>query len=100
LGRQPSASWVSTSELAELLKRTSESRPLTEVFKWRDIAAGCNEWRAFCGYKGPSATKETLVFSRYKIMAEIRHGTLPSMDKTNPKFQISKYWNIKKIKKM
>jgi hypothetical protein len=31
----------------------------TEFVKWREMAADRNQWRAICGSKMPSSTKET-----------------------------------------
>jgi hypothetical protein len=47
-------------------------------FKWHGIAADRNQWRAVCGSKIPSATKETPTSSRKDIWAELRYGTVLS----------------------
>jgi hypothetical protein len=42
------------------LKQALQSNDLpTEFVKWREMAADRNQWRAVCGSKMPSATKET-----------------------------------------
>jgi hypothetical protein len=50
----------------------------TEFVKWREMAADQNQWRAVCGSKIPSATKETPTSSRQDIRAVLRYGTIPS----------------------
>jgi hypothetical protein len=41
-------------------KKALQSNDLpTEFAKWREMAADRNQWRAVCGSKMPSATKET-----------------------------------------
>jgi hypothetical protein len=41
-------------------KKALQSNDLpTEFVKWREMAADRNQWRAICGSKIPSATKET-----------------------------------------
>jgi hypothetical protein len=43
------------------LKKALQSNDLpTEFVKWREMAADRNQWRAICGSKMPSTTKETL----------------------------------------
>jgi hypothetical protein len=39
----------------------------TEFIEWREMAAGRLQWRAICGSKMPSATKETPNSSRQDI---------------------------------
>jgi hypothetical protein len=39
----------------------------TEFAKWLETAADRNQWRAACGSKMPSATKETPASSRQDI---------------------------------
>jgi hypothetical protein len=75
-----------------LLKKALQSHDLsTEFVKWRDIAADRNQWRAVCGSKMPSASKETSTFSRQDIWAEFRYDTLSSKVQTfTRKFQINK----------
>jgi hypothetical protein len=50
------------------LKKALQSYDLSGVFvKWREIAADRNQWRAICGSKMLSATKETPTSSRQDI---------------------------------
>jgi hypothetical protein len=49
-----------------------------EFFKWREMAADRNQWRAICGSKMPSATKETPTSPQKVIWATLRYGNLPS----------------------
>jgi hypothetical protein len=61
------------------LKKDLLSNDLPAKFVgWREIAAGQNQWRAVCGSKSLSATKETLTSSRPGTWAELRYGTVPS----------------------
>jgi hypothetical protein len=61
------------------LKKALQSYDLpTKLVKWREMAADRNQWRAVCGSKIPSATKETPTSSRQDIWAELRYGTVPS----------------------
>jgi hypothetical protein len=54
------------------LKKALLSNDLpTEFVEWREMAADRNQWRAICGSKLPSATKETPTFSRQDIWAEL-----------------------------
>jgi hypothetical protein len=48
----------------------------SDLVKLRETAADSNKWRVVCGFKKPSATKETPAFSQQDIWAELRHGTL------------------------
>jgi hypothetical protein len=50
----------------------------TEFVEWREMAADRNRWRAVCGSKMSSATKETPTSQRQEILAELRYGTVPS----------------------
>jgi hypothetical protein len=50
----------------------------TEFVNWSEMAADRNQWRAVCGSKMPSATKETPTFSRQDLWAELRYGNVPS----------------------
>jgi hypothetical protein len=62
-----------------------------EFVKWREMAANRNQWRAICGSKPPSTTKETPTSSRQDIWAKLRNGTVPSwVQKLKRKFQIRK----------
>jgi hypothetical protein len=62
-----------------------------EFVKWRGIAADRNQWRAVCGSKMPSATKETPTSSQEDIWAELRYGNVPSwVQKLTRKLQMSK----------
>jgi hypothetical protein len=49
----------------------------TEFVKWREMAADRNQWRAVCGSKIPSSTKEKPTSSRQDISAELRYSTAP-----------------------
>jgi hypothetical protein len=42
------------------------------------LAADRNQWRAICGSKTPSTTKETPTSSRQDIWAKLRYGNVPS----------------------
>jgi hypothetical protein len=46
--------------------------------KWREMAADRNQWRAICGSKTLSATKETPSSSRQDIWAKLQYSTVPS----------------------
>jgi hypothetical protein len=62
----------------QALKKALQSDDLpSEFVKWRKIVADRSHWRAVCGSKEPSATKETLASSRQDIWAELRYGTIP-----------------------
>jgi hypothetical protein len=83
LGRQSSTSWIPTIELGPNYEKALQINNLpTELVKWREMVADRNQWRAVCGSKKPSTTKETLTSSRQDIWAElrapIRHYTLIS----------------------
>jgi hypothetical protein len=68
-----------SSLLWESLKKALQNYDLsTEFVKWREMAADRNQWRADCGFKMPSATKETPTYSRQDIWAELRYGTVTS----------------------
>jgi hypothetical protein len=55
------------------------------------MAADRNQWRAICGSKMPSATKETPTSSRQNIWAELRYDTISSsVQKLTRKIQMSK----------
>jgi hypothetical protein len=61
------------------LKMALQSYDLpTEFVKWREMAADKNKWRAICGFKTPSTTKETPTSSRQDIWAKLRYGNVPS----------------------
>jgi hypothetical protein len=61
------------------LKKALQSYDLpTEFFKWREMVADRNQWRALEGSKTPSTTKETPTSSRQDIWAELRYGIIPS----------------------
>jgi hypothetical protein len=61
------------------LKKALQSNDLPiEFVKWRELASDRNQWRAICGSKTPSTTKETPTFSRQDIRAKLRYGNVPS----------------------
>jgi hypothetical protein len=74
------------------LKKALQGNDLpTEFVKWREMAADRNQWRAICGSKMPSATKETPASSRHDIWAELRYGTIPLLvQRFKRKLQMSK----------
>jgi hypothetical protein len=79
------------------LKKALQSFDLpTEFVKWRKMAADRNQWRAICGSKMPSATKETPTSSRQDIRVVLRYGTILSwVQKLTRKLQMSKQNELK-----
>jgi hypothetical protein len=72
-------SWLPTNELGPNSKKALQSNDIpTEFVKWREMAADRNQWRAVCGSKMPSATKETPKSSRQDIWTKLRYGNVPS----------------------
>jgi hypothetical protein len=54
------------------------------------MAADRNQWRAICGSKTPSTTKEKPTSSRQDIWAQLRNGNVPSrVQKLTRKIQMS-----------
>jgi hypothetical protein len=47
----------------------------SEFVKWREMVADRNQWPAVCGFKMPSATKETPTSSRNKAKKERERNT-------------------------
>jgi hypothetical protein len=74
------------------MKKVLQSNCLpTEFFKWCEIAADRNQWRAISGSKMTNATKVTPTSSRQVIWAELRYGAIPIwVRKLTRKFQMSK----------
>jgi hypothetical protein len=63
----------------------------TEFFKWREMAADRNQWRAICGFETLSATKDTPTSFRQDIWAKLRYGDVPLwVQKLTRKFKKSK----------
>jgi hypothetical protein len=73
----PQVNWGRTMKKALQKALLSNDLP-TEFVKWREMAADRNQWRAICGSKAPSTTKETPTSSRQDIWAALRCGNVPS----------------------
>jgi hypothetical protein len=59
---------VPTNKLGPNSEKTLQSNDApTEFAEWREIVADRNQWRAICGSKTPSTTKETPASSRQDI---------------------------------
>jgi hypothetical protein len=70
---------IASFELGPNSEKALQSNDLSiEFAKWRAMAADRSQWRAICGSKTPSTSKETSTSSRSDIRVKLRYGIVPS----------------------